>query len=67
MPVRLTDKRTMLVEGRLSKIVTCHVSRSNPGNGEYWAELCRGAAVIKSYVRAHQFPDARALLRLNGQ
>jgi len=40
---------------------------SNPGNGEYRAELRRATGTIQSYVQAHQFPAERTLLRLDGQ
>ncbi len=38
----------------------------NPGNGEYRKELRRAVGVIQSYLRAHQVPEERALLRLDG-
>ncbi len=41
-------------------------SFGNPGNGEYRKELRRAVGVIQSYLRAHQFPEERALLRLDG-
>ncbi len=40
---------------------------SNPGNGQYREELRRAVAVIQDYLRAHDLPEARALLRLDGQ
>ena len=42
-------------------------SFGNPGNGQYRAELRRAVAAIQSYVQAHSFPEARAILRLDGQ
>src|SRR5437763_10085893 len=39
----------------------------NPGNGEYRTELRRAVAAIQSYLKAHHHPEARALLRLDGQ
>jgi hypothetical protein len=39
----------------------------NPGNGEYRAELRRAVAAIQRYSKAHDFPEARVLLRLDGQ
>ncbi len=39
----------------------------NPGNGEYRAELRRAVTAIQSYLQAHHHPEARALLRLDGQ
>jgi len=39
----------------------------NVGNGEYRAELRQGVAAIQLYIQAHQFPEARALVRLDGQ
>jgi len=42
-------------------------SFGNPGNGEYRAELRRAVAAIQSYIQAHGFPKARAILRLDGQ
>ena len=38
----------------------------NRGNGEYREELRRAVEAIQSYLRAHQFPEERALLRLDG-
>jgi hypothetical protein len=40
---------------------------SNPGNGEYRAELRRAITAIQCYRKAHDFPMARVLLRLDGQ
>jgi hypothetical protein len=39
----------------------------NPGNGQYREELRRAVAAIQAYVKAHDFPEERALLRLDGQ
>ena len=39
----------------------------NPGNGEYRAELRRAVAAVQRYLQAHHHPEARALLRLDGQ
>jgi hypothetical protein len=39
----------------------------NAGNGEYRAELRRAVGAIGSYLKAHQFPPGRAVLRLDGQ
>jgi hypothetical protein len=39
----------------------------NPGNGEYRAEWRRAVAVIHSYLKRHQVPPERAILRLDGQ
>ncbi len=39
----------------------------NPGNGEYRAELRRAVTAMQSYLQAHSHPEARALLRLDGQ
>jgi hypothetical protein len=38
----------------------------NPGNGKYRQEVRRAVEAIRSYLRAHQFPEERALLRLDG-
>lgn len=38
----------------------------NPGNGEYRKELRRAVAMVQSYLRGRQFPEERALLRLDG-
>ncbi len=38
----------------------------HPGNGKYRKELRRAIEAIGSYLRAHQFPEERALLRLDG-
>jgi hypothetical protein len=38
----------------------------HPGNGEYRKELRRAVEAIQSYLRAHQLPEAFALLRLDG-
>jgi len=42
-------------------------SFGNRGNGQYRVELRRGLAAITRYLTAHQLPQARALLRLDGQ
>jgi hypothetical protein len=42
-------------------------SFGNRGNGRYREELRKGLAAIGRYLAAHQFPQARALLRLDGQ
>ena len=39
----------------------------NAGNGEYRAELRQAVEAIRSYLKAHQFPAERAVLRLDGQ
>ena len=39
----------------------------NPGNGQYREELRRAVATIQAYLKASDFPEARALLRLDGQ
>jgi len=39
----------------------------NAGNGEYRAELRRAVGAIHGYLKAHQFPPGRAVLRLDGQ
>jgi hypothetical protein len=39
----------------------------NPGNGEYREELRRAVAAIQAYLKAHDVPEERALLRLDGQ
>ena len=39
----------------------------NPGNGGYRRELRRAVAAIQCYLQAHHHPEARALLRLDGQ
>jgi hypothetical protein len=42
-------------------------SFGNRGNGQYRVELRQGLAAITRYLTAHQLPQARALLRLDGQ
>jgi hypothetical protein len=42
-------------------------SFSNPGNGQYREELRRAKTTIQEYLKAHDFPAERALLRLDGQ
>jgi hypothetical protein len=42
-------------------------SFGNPGNGKFREELRRAVAVIQAYVKAHDFPQEHALLRLDGQ
>ena len=50
-----------------ARIRTSGSARSrNRGNGEYRKELRRAVEAIGSYLRAHQFPEERALLRLDG-
>jgi hypothetical protein len=39
----------------------------NAGNGEYRVELRRAVAVIEIYLKAHQHPKERTLVRLDGQ
>ncbi len=42
-------------------------SFGNRGNGRYRTELRQGLAAITRYLAAHQIPQERALLRLDGQ
>jgi hypothetical protein len=42
-------------------------SFGNRGNGRYRTELRQGLAAITRYLTAHQLPQERALLRLDGQ
>jgi len=42
-------------------------SFGNRGNGRYREELRQGLSAISRYLTAHQFPQAHALLRLDGQ
>src|SRR5215472_8680330 len=42
-------------------------SFGNRGNGRYRAELRQALSAISRYLAAHQLPQARALLRLDGQ
>jgi hypothetical protein len=42
-------------------------SFGNRGNGRYREELRQGFAAIMRYLTAHQLPQARTLLRLDGQ
>jgi hypothetical protein len=42
-------------------------SFGNPGNGEYRAELRQAVAAIQSYLQTYGFPEAQAILRLDGQ
>jgi hypothetical protein len=42
-------------------------SFGNQGNGRYREELRQGLAAIGRYLTAYQLPQARALLRLDGQ
>ena len=42
-------------------------SFGNRGNGRYRTELRQGLTAIGRYLMAHQLPQARALLRLDGQ
>jgi hypothetical protein len=39
----------------------------NAGNGDYRGELRRVVAAIHAYLKAHQFPPERAVVRLDGQ
>jgi len=39
----------------------------NAGNGQYRTELRRAVAAIQCYSKAHDFPEGRGLLRLDGQ
>jgi hypothetical protein len=42
-------------------------SFGNRGNGRYREELRKGIAAIGRYLAAHQFPQERTLIRLDGQ
>jgi hypothetical protein len=42
-------------------------SFGNPGNGQYREELRRAKAAIQIYIKGHNFPAERTLLRLDGQ
>jgi len=42
-------------------------SFGNRGNGQYRVELRQGLAAITRYLTAYQLPQARALVRLDGQ
>jgi hypothetical protein len=42
-------------------------SYGNRGNGRYREELRKGIAVISRYLTAHQLPQERTLIRLDGQ
>jgi hypothetical protein len=42
-------------------------SFGNRGNGRYRTELRQGLAAIRRYLTAHQIPQERVLLRLDGQ
>jgi hypothetical protein len=42
-------------------------SFGNPGNGQYREELRRAKEAIQAYIKAHDFPAERTLLRLDGQ
>jgi hypothetical protein len=39
----------------------------NAGNGDYRGDLLRATAVITGYVTSQQIPEARAIVRLDGQ
>ncbi len=39
----------------------------NPGNGQYRIELRRAVAALQSYLTTHRLPEARTLVRLDGQ
>jgi hypothetical protein len=64
-------KRGEIVRSRTT-ILQAHTHQflgtfGNPGNGEYRAELRRAVTAIQSYLQAHQHPEERVLLRLDGQ
>ena len=42
-------------------------SFGNPGNGKSREELRRAMTTIQTYVKAHNFPEERTVLRLDGQ
>jgi hypothetical protein len=42
-------------------------SFANPGNGRYREELRRAVAAIQFYSKAHDLPEERVMLRLDGQ
>jgi hypothetical protein len=63
-------KRGEIVRTRTT-VLQAHSSQwlgtfGNPGNGEYRKELRRAVEMIGSYLKARQFPDKHALLRLDG-
>ncbi len=63
-------KRGEIVRSRTT-VLQAHSSQwlgtfGNPGNGAYREELRRAVKAIGSYLRAHQFPEECALLRLDG-
>src|SRR5205807_1847977 len=64
-------KRGEVVRSRTT-VVQAHTHQwlgtfGNPGNGEYRAELRRAMAAIRDYLKAHDHPEERTLLRLDGQ
>ena len=70
-PGYLGRKRGEIVRTRTT-VLQAHThqwlgSFGNAGNGEYRVELRRAVAATQSYVQTHQFPEAQAILRLDGQ
>src|SRR5713226_2617363 len=64
-------KRGEVVRTRTT-IAQAHTSQwlgsfANPGNGRYREELRRAVAAIQLYSKAHDLPEERVLLRLDGQ
>src|SRR5216684_1470381 len=64
-------KRGEVVRTRTT-IAQAHTSQwlgsfANPGNGRYREELRRAVAAIQLYRKAHDLPEERVLLRLDGQ
>jgi hypothetical protein len=64
-------KRGEVVRSRTT-VLQAHVYQwlatfGNAGNGEYRVELRRAVAVIERYLKAHQHPKERTLVRLDGQ
>lgn len=70
-PGYLGRKRGEVVRTRMT-VLQAHTYQwlgtfGNAGNGEYRAELRQAVAAIQHYMQAHQFPEVRAILRMDGQ
>lgn len=70
-PGYLGRKRGEVVRTRTT-VLQAHTSQwlgtfGNAGNGQYREELRQGVVAIQHYMQAHQVPEARAILRMDGQ
>lgn len=56
--------RTMILHAHTHQLLGTF---GNAGNGRYREELRRAKSIIQAYIKAHNFPAERTLVRLDGQ